>query len=74
MVGEAQSKELFDCMQTMDHEKAALSVANEVAVDLSIAEVSMLISSFDRVTSYRSAEIEDISVFVSRFCGLAATH
>lgn len=50
------------------------SLPSILPVDPPIAMVSRLISSFDKVSSCRRKKNEDLSVFVSRFRGLAAEH
>lgn len=61
-------------MQTTDSIKAARDVVNVVAADSSVAKVIRMISFFNRVTSWRREKSEDISLLVSRLCGLATTH
>lgn len=70
---ESQSKKLIYCLQATDLVKAALDVGIVVAVDPPIAKDTMLIF-FNRVTKCRRAKSEYISVFLSRFHGLVATH
>lgn len=60
-------------MQTSDPINAALDVVNVVAIDPPIAKFLRLTSFINRVTRYRRAMCEDVSGFVYRFCGLAAT-
>ena len=53
---------------------AVRDIVNLIAIDPLIAMVSKLINSFHRVSTCRQKKNEDLSVFVSRFRGLAAEH
>lgn len=54
--------------------QAALQIVKLVPVDPPIAMVTRLISSYPKVTSCRTDPKEKLSIFVSRFRGLAAKH
>ena len=66
MVDEAQAKSTIDFLQTSDPVAAVRDIVDTVAVDLPIAMVTRLISSFQKVTSCRRSKNEDLRVFVSR--------
>ena len=74
MLDEAQAKGTIDYLQTSDPVGAVRDIVLAVAIDPPIAMVTRLISSFQKVTSCRRQKNEDLTVFVSRFKSLAATH
>lgn len=73
IVDEAQAKQVIDYRQD-DQVEAVREIVNLIAVDPPIAGVSRLISSFNKVTSCERKQKEDLTMFVSRFRGLAADH
>ena len=73
IVDEAQAARTIDFKQN-DQVAAVRDIVNLVAIDPPIAMVSTPINSFHRVSTCRRKKNEDLSVFVSRFGGLAAEH
>ena len=70
---EAQAKKIIEYKQE-DQIAAVADIVELIAGDPPSAVVTRLINSYNRVTTCRRKKNEDLSIFVSRFCGLAAEH
>ena len=73
IVEEAQERGDIDYKQE-DQVKGVEQIVNLIAVDPPISVVTRLIDSFNKVTSCRRRQSENLNHFVSRFRGLAAEH
>lgn len=73
VVDESQAAKTIYFRQS-DQVAAVRDIVNLIAIDPPIAMVSRPISSFNKIAPCRRRKIEDLSVFVSRFQGLAAEH
>ena len=74
LVDDEISKGLLNLYNDDDPVKTVLVMVNIVAVDGSLAQVSRLISTYQSVVSCTRKKDERLSIFASRFRGLASKH